>query len=559
MRALLQRFRRNERGAVALILALSLPAVIGFAAVSIDVGSVYLTTRHLQGVADLAAMAAARDPTNAQAAAQATVANNAFGAPVTANVVTGQYTPDATKAASQRFTPGGTIPTAAQVTLTTEAPIFFGQMITGKPSMTVARTATAAQAQFASFQIGSGLASLQGGLANSLLSALTGSNVSLSVMNYNALAGADVDLFQFSDALRTRLGLQAATFNQVLGAQISTGTALSALADALTASGQTAAASSINILAQAAGTGVSINLSNLLNLGPYGQQDHVNQGSSASVAVSALDLADAVLTAAQGGRQLQLNLGASIPGLTNVTAFLALGQRAANSPWIAIDSTGTVIVTTAQARLYLNTQVLPSTGLLAPLGVSLINVPVYVELAQAQAKLSSLSCGSGGSGQSVTLAVAPSVGQIALGTVNTASLNDFSKPETITPAVLVNLLLIQASATANINLGGSVFQTVSFNAADIANGTVKTVSTNNLAQATIGSLLANTQIGVSLLGLGLTIGTGPATGVLQTTLTAIGAPLDGILNSLTALLGVRLGEADVKVNGVRCKGAALVA
>ena len=61
MRAL-RRFARGERGAVAAIFALALPALAGFAALSVDVGSVYLASRKLQGVADLAAMAAARDP-----------------------------------------------------------------------------------------------------------------------------------------------------------------------------------------------------------------------------------------------------------------------------------------------------------------------------------------------------------------------------------------------------------------------------------------------------------------------------------------------------------------
>ena len=49
-----------------------------------------------------------------------------------------------------------------------------------------------------------------------------------------------------------------------------------------------------------------------------------------------MDLADAALSVANGGRQVQLNLGATVPGLASTTAWLAIGQRPSNSPWIAI-------------------------------------------------------------------------------------------------------------------------------------------------------------------------------------------------------------------------------
>jgi uncharacterized membrane protein len=554
----LNHFRRDQKGAVAMILAFALPALVGFAAVSVDLGSVYLTTRHLQGVADLAAMAAARDLANAQTAAQATVGDNAFPATVSTQVTTGQYVADPDTPAASRFTPGGASPTAAQVVLTTQAPLYFGQLLTGKPSVTVSRTATAAQAQMAAFQIGSGLASLQGGIANALLSGLTGSTVSLSVMDYNALASANVDLFQYVAALKTRESLQAASFSQVLSTQASTGTALSALADVLTSNGAAGAAAAATTLSHAAGSSTPVDLSSLLDLGPYAAQDHVSSGSGTAISIAALDLANAELTAAQGGRQVQLNLGATIPGLANATAYLAIGQRPSNSPWIAIDNAGTVIVRTAQARLYIDSQVAPASGLLAPLGVSVIDIPVYVELAQAQAKLSTLTCGATSADNAVSLSVMPSVGQITLGSVNTSTLNNFTQAETVSPATLLNLLLIKATATATVNLGGGVWQIVPFSGADIAAGAVKSVQTTNIAQASVASLFSTAQIGVQLGGLGLLIGAGPITSLLQSTLTTAAAPLDQVIDGLTAVLGVKLGEADVKINGVRCKGAALV-
>ena len=556
MRAL-RRFARGERGAVAAIFALALPALAGFAALSVDVGSVYLASRKLQGVADLAAMAAARDMANAVTAANATVQANDVGASPTVALFTGSYTDDPTLAPAARFTPGAPTPNAVKVTVTTTAPLYFGQFLIGKTGFGITRTATAAQAQLASFQIGSRLAAFQGGLVNALLSGLTGSSVTLSVMDYNALASANVDLFQYMSALQTRMSLQAATFSNVLTTKASTGTALSALADALSADGETQAAAAVAKLASAAGQTTPADLTDLFDLGPYGAQDHTASGSGVAVSVAALDLANAVLTAADGGRQVQLNLGASVPGLAGLTAYLAIGQRASNSPWIAIDDAGSVTVRTAQARLYLDAKVGGGGGVLQSLGVSLIDVPVYVELAQAQAKLAKLSCAADPSQNAVGLSVAPSVGELALGSVNTATLSNFTQAETIAPATLINLLLVKATASADVNVGGGVWQEVDFSAADVANGVVKTVQTNNVASATISSLLGNTQVGL-VVG-GLTVTTGPATSALQSLLAGVGAPLDGVVDSLTALLGVHLGEADVKIDGVRCRDAALVA
>ncbi len=48
------------------------------------------------------------------------------------------------------------------------------------------------------------------------------------------------------------------------------------------------------------------------------------------------------------------------------------------------------------------------------------------------------------------------------------------------------------------------------------------------------------------------------TAAVNSTLAAVATPLDGVVNGLTGLLGLGLGEADVRVNGVRCNAVALV-
>jgi uncharacterized membrane protein len=549
-------FLRNKRGAISVITALSLTVLIAFTAGAVDFGNVFLHARQLQGMADLAAMAAANDLSHAQAAAAATAAANNWDSPVTTDVTTGVYQPVESIAIDRRFTPDNTTArNAAQVTLKSSAPLYFASLILGRSSLSLTRSATAARAELASFSIGSRLLSLQGGIANSVLSALLGSSVNLSVMDYNALASAQVDLFQYSNAMKSRLNLQAASFNQTLSTKMTTADALGGIADVLNSNGNTSAAHAMQTIADAAGN-QKIEIGNLMDLGPYGDQDYLNPNGGSGVTVSALDLATAALGLAQGGHQVQFNLATGVPGLTKVTATLAIGQRPANSPWIAITDKDDVIVRTAQARLYIDAQVAPAGSALS--SIASIDVPIFVELASAQAKLSSMECGLTPADNSVKLSVAPSIGQAAIASIDLSSFDDFETDETLGYAPLIKTALIQVTGFADAKLGGLSWQQVNFNGNDIAAGTVKTVKTNDLMQSLFTSLLGTLDLKVKLLGLGLGLGTGPVTSAVANSLSGVAAPLDGVINSLTGLLGLGLGEADVRVNGVRCNAVALV-
>lgn len=554
---LLRRFRRDERGAVSVIVVVSAGVLLAFAALAIDMGSVFLQSRKLQGMADLAAMAAARDIDHAQAAASATASNNGWSGNVATQAVTGKYRVDASLAPADRFTVGGPDPDAARVTLRAQADLFFGAALLGKQSVAIKRTAIATKADVASFSIGTRLASLNGGIANALLSSLTGSSVNLSVMDYNALAAADVDLLSYAKALQTNLGLEAATFNDVLKGSVSTGKALTVLADLLQNQGSASAASSVRKLATAAGSSTPAKLDRLLDLGPYGQQDHVAGASGAKINLKALDLANSVLTVAQGGRQLTLDLGASVPGLADVTAYVGIGERPANSAWITVTRDKTVVVRTAQTRIYLETKLLNSGGLLGAAGVSVVKLPVLVEAASAQAKISALNCAANRASRSVSLSVMPSVGQVAVAEIDTSKIANFTQELVLKPAALVNLLIIKATVKAQTKLGGVTWKTATFTQSEIDAGAVKTVSTDDIAQAALSTLLGNLSIGVELGPLSLLSLSGLAAG-LEALIAPAAAPLDGVVNNLTNLLGVRLGQADVWVNGLRCGETALV-
>ena len=197
MRALLR--LKDERGGVAVMTALFGGIFCILAALAVDVGSITLRARQIQGVADLSALAAAHDLARADVAARATAQANLSDVQTVA-VVKGAYVADARVKPRDRFSPSANKPNAARVEVTAPAPLFFGRWILQRDALAVRRTATAAipgAEPQAMFSIGSRLASLDGGLANALLSGLLGSNVSLTVMDYRALAGAKVNLLQF--------------------------------------------------------------------------------------------------------------------------------------------------------------------------------------------------------------------------------------------------------------------------------------------------------------------------------------------------------------------------
>lgn len=550
-RGLLSKFARAEDGVTAIVTAASLVAIIGFCGLAIDVGSVYLQTRRLQGTADLAALAAMQNTSDAQAIADLTVRANGWTDSAQVTTRLGTYTASRDIPVAQRFQ-GGNGADAVQVDVTSYAPLYFARIFVPSGQMRIVRHATAAQTRMASFQIGSRLLSLQGGVANAVLSALTGSSVNLSVMDYNALLSTDVDLLSYIDALHTRLNLQGASFDQTLAGEVDTGDALNALADVLRPS-NSRASTAISQVANAANHADPVNLKKLIDLGPYGAQDHATLSGQTAINVNAMDLATAILQIAGGDRQVRLNLGAGVPGVASTNVWLAIGERPNNSPWIAVTDSDQVIVRTAQTRLYVEANIKP-----AVIGaIANVRIPILTELASAQAKLQDVTCGVTPSGNAVTLSVSPSIGSLSLGEINTNQLDNFKTSLNPSAANLVALPLIRVTGSAHVDAGGEQWQSVRFNGSDIQNGTIRTVSTRDAARATVSTLLGNTNINVNVAGLGLN-----ATAITSTVsgaLTTAAAPLDDLINGLTDLLGLKLGEADVRVNGVRCGGAALVA
>jgi len=539
-RARLRAFGRDTRGGISIMAAFGLTMLIGSAALAVDVGSLYLDRRKLQGIADAAALAAAGHPGEERAAAERIIAANCDCGIVIETFDAGTYTRDVAIPADKRFAVGGSAPNAVRVVLTRDRPLYFGRFLTGREDSVISATATGARQGYAAFSLGSRVAAVHDGVANAVLSALTGSNVDLSVMDYNALASADVDLLAFSEALRTELDADVLTFGQTLDTQVTLPQALSALASA--SDGEVA-----TIIERIADGALPRTLipSRAIDLGP--RASSIRADAANPVRVNAMSLLQTMLALGSANRQLDLSLASDLPGGSGINVALLIGEPPANSPLIAVTDDQDVIVRTAQVRLKVGAQI--------ETPLAKVSLPLVAELGSAAARISSIDC-SPNARDAVALAVTTSPATLAIGSVDGGDFQNMQRPLDPKAARVLQLPLASVDARAELTLADLSEKPVDFSRDEIADGTVKTVESDGLVAGAAASLADDLELKVNVLGLGLNLG--PLTATVGQAVGLAAPVLDGVLEGVTGALGLHLGEADARVNELRCGRARLV-
>ncbi|TIT85093.1 MAG: hypothetical protein E5W59_25880, partial [Mesorhizobium sp.] len=222
-------------------------------------------------------------------------------------------------AAGSRFEAGKLPYNAVQVSLKKKGTLYFGAMMMKPP--VIGTTATASAQAEAAFSVGSRLASLNGGVVNALLGGLLGTDISLSVMDYSALASADIDVLSFTDALATELRLTGVSYSDVLASKATVGQIATAMADVPGLDRTSKLA--LQTMAAGATNMVKIPLSHLIDLGSVGSLGVGQKPAGLTVAASAMSMVTAAAALANGTNQVQVNLGATIPGLTSTTLSIA--------------------------------------------------------------------------------------------------------------------------------------------------------------------------------------------------------------------------------------------
>lgn len=332
--SIVKRFVQDVSGHFALMTAIIAPVAITLAAIAVDSGSLYVEKRRAQALVDLAAITAAANLHKPHEAAMIAMTDNgvvniSHAGTVPGSdrltVVPGIYDTSSTTDVFSRFVPSNQGPhNAVRVTYETIGTRFFAGSLIPPPRIAV--SAVAGSTTGAAFSVGSRLLSLEGGLVNQLLTGLLGSSISLSVMDYNALLDADVKLLSFLDALALELELTAGTYDKVLNTEVSFGQVARALSKTDGASGGARLAAA-NLAHQSGGVwGPKLKLSRLIDLGDTGGQllqagiDHIG------LEVGVLELVTASAIAAGKGKQIALDLRATVPGLLKSTVALAIGE-----------------------------------------------------------------------------------------------------------------------------------------------------------------------------------------------------------------------------------------
>ncbi|WP_192738598.1 pilus assembly protein TadG-related protein [Bradyrhizobium sp. OAE829] len=547
-----RRFRADERGNIAIMGAGLMVLVIGCTALAVDLGTIFADRRRTQSTADLAAMVAASNLSNAVNAATATVVKNNYPASSMVKLELGTYTANSAVSPQTRFaTPGTGTANAARVTLNTQTPLYFARVFTGTNQFTIKTSATASSTATASFAIGSRLLSVNNGLINAMLGATLGTNLSLSVMDYEALVSARIDALDFLTALATRINLTGATYDSVLTSNV---TISDIIAAALTthqaANGANAATAALSTISQAVSNSTTkIKPGSLVDAGPYANLP-TGQKAKVGVGVSALDLVSATGQVANGTNQIATSVNLGLPGIAGASLTATIGERPVGSGWITLGTKG-ASVHTAQTRILLTVQLVGSGA------VPVVNLPLYVEIASGTATLNALNCGRPNINTStVTLGVTPGIVDAWIGNVTTAELKNFTSKPNPPAATLVNLGAVTVTGRAHAGMGNTTAKNVDFSYADIQSQVKRTVTTTNFTSSLTSSLLGDLSLSVNVGPLGL-----PVPGLGSTVSGILGGAtgsIDQLLASVLATLGVGIGQADVWVLGIRCDGAVLV-
>ncbi|WP_406698130.1 Ig-like domain-containing protein [Singulisphaera sp. Ch08] len=423
--------------------------------------------------------------------------------------------------------------------------------------------------------------SSQGPLLNALTSSLLGSSLNLNVLDWNGLAGGDINLASLLGVLQTDLGVSSPS--AVLTTDATVLQVLNAAATVAQTDGNTALVNALNAQAlQLNGLAGTIQLGDLLQIDP-------NVGSLADVNLNALDLFTGVVqlynfdNVATTPTPVTIS-GATLAGLglPATVGSLELSAQVVEPPIFVRGPQGTQFHTAAiRLKLDLNNLVglnLDTTALLASiegvLGVTPITVTANVADLQVYAEIASTS-GTIQTIDAITAAVGvqatPGVTNLYIGTI--ADSVFFDRTHTIVPAtdltfgsvgsltIAAPLLDLNVSAAIQLRdfaLGQAPGSPTLLNFVPPYPSPTQTVGTSAAVITTLAQdLVNNLQVQISgTLGQSLdSIVSTLTTDLVQPLVNGVLAPivtplLTGVVDPLLGLLGVGIGQAIVAVQAV---------
>lgn len=398
----------KQRGALGLFAILTLLIAILFAALAVDTGRLMMQQRHLQTVADMAALDAASvagscgtgNLADVQAMAAASAArNNHAGQPLDVRVGTVAVGAGAVREFTETAIQAAT---AVSVTASnTVSASFFAGGILGNET-TLQANAVAEREALAGFSAGTMLLSISDDettLLNSLLSGVLGSPVGLDVLSYQGIAATQLRLGELVDASAT-----AGSVDELLSSDFTMGELLNLYADAVSASD----AADVDV-ATGLDSLIAANVSDLVvNFGDILAVTSENPDDAANAEVNLFDLLMTSAFVANGDNALALAptslnlLGLNVVNQLTVTEppKIAIGPPGRNQQgdWhTEVDTAQLQLITGVSGNLSVAELPLLGNLLGATLGGLLdieLDLDLTVNVAQGNAWLQSIQCGN---------------------------------------------------------------------------------------------------------------------------------------------------------------------
>jgi uncharacterized membrane protein len=154
------------------------------------------------------------------------------------------------------------------------------------------------------------------------------------------------------------------------------------------------------------------------------------------------------------------------------------------------------------------------------------------------------------------------VANLYLAEVDPSKIVDFANPAPRSPAKLVQLAVVSVTGQAQAEIGAVTPRRLDFTMADIDGGKVRQVSTDTVAtsltQSLFSSLSLDVKVGLGVLNIPLLSLPPNTTALLGATIGAAAPAVDELLNEVLKLLGLSIGQADIRVHGATCGRAVLV-
>ena len=399
-------------------------------------------------------------------------------------------------------------------------------------------------------------------LLGPLLGGLLGTGVSLNAVDWNALAGGNLNLLNFLKVLQAQLNLSSPS--QVLGtnltlAQIAAGLSVQAQAEAKPqlASALSGLASRLN------GVGATVRLGDLLKLS-------VDTGALGTSTINALDMFTGLVQLYNKRNVLTtpvpIGISGGLLGALGVVNSLQLYAQVIEPPVYNCGPVGSTFHSAAiRIKLKLDlvtlapvTDTLVATGLFKSASVGIGQLDVYVEVARGEGSLAAVNAAA----KAVTLQVAPGVADLYVGKIEddvffnrTRRILDSDVQYGTVGALKATLLLSLVSIDLPIEVRSIVRGQAPFSSGVTMSGNfpqTRTFGSSTLfLTSAANSLVSNLKIRVANLGLLQDV----VLPLLETLVTKAVSPLlspvlSGVADPLLKLLGIGLGEMVVTVEGI---------